>query len=60
MTPPGSNHNTMYYEDIGDGFSGSAYVWYHDPDRAPTGTLTFLAYDENNRLLCSDSVQVTR
>lgn len=59
VTPPGSNHNTMYYENIGDGFSGYAYVWYHDPDRAPTGTLTFQAYDEGGRLLCSDSVQVT-
>ena len=60
VTPPGSNVNTMYFEKIGDGFQGYSYVWYHDPDRAPTGTLTFLAYDDTGRLLCSASVQVTR
>ena len=60
VTPPGSNKNTMYYEDISSGFSGYAYVWYYDPDRAPTGMLIFQAYDESNRLLCSASVQVTR
>jgi len=59
MTVPGGNRGTLYYEDISAGFTGYTSFWFDDPDRAPTGTLTFQAYDETNRLLCTGYVQVT-
>ena len=59
LTVPGGNRGTVYFEDISDGYVGYANFWYYDPDRAPTGTMTFQAYDESSRLLCTASVKVT-
>lgn len=59
VTVPGGNRGTVYYQDIGAGFTGYTSFWFDDPDRAPTGTLTFQAFDEDNRLLCTGYVQVT-
>ena len=59
VTVPGGNRGTVYYESISSGYEGYASFWFDDPDRAPTGMLTFQAYDESNRLRCSASVLVT-
>ena len=59
MTAPGGNRGTLYYEQVSDGYTGYSSFWFHDPDRAPTGTLTFQAYDGSSRLLCTASVKVT-
>ena len=60
LTVPGGNRGTIYHNDVKDGYTGYSSFWFHDPDRAPTGTLTFQAYDESGRLLCTDSVKVTQ
>ena len=60
ITAPGGNRGTVYFENCCDGYTGYANFWFYDPDRAPTGTLTFQAYDESSRLLCTGSVKVTR
>ena len=44
---------------IKSGYVGYSYVWYYNPSAGPTGTLTFRAYDENNKLLLTDSVPIT-
>ena len=59
LTVPGGNRGTVYFEDVSDGYVGYANFWFYDPDRAPTGTMTFQAYDESSRLLCTASVKVT-
>jgi len=60
LTVPGGNRGTVYHNDVSDGYEGYSSFWFNDPDRAPTGTLTFQAYDEAGRLLCSGSVKVTQ
>lgn len=60
LTVPGGNRGTIYHNDVKDGYTGYSSFWFHDPDRAPTGTLTFQAYDEAGKLLCTGSVKVTK
>ena len=60
LTVPGGNRGTVYHNDVKDGYAGYSSFWFHDPDRAPTGTLTFQAYDEAGKLLCTGSVKVTK
>lgn len=60
LTVPGGNRGTIYHNDVKDGYKGYSSFWFHDPDRAPTGTLTFQAYDESGKLLCTGSVKVTK
>lgn len=59
LVVPGGNRGTIYHNSVSDGYVGYSSFWFHDPDRAPTGSLTFYAYDEAGRLLGSGSVKVT-
>lgn len=60
LTVPGGNRGTVYHNEVKDGYAGYSSFWFHDPDRAPTGTLTFQAYDEAGNLLCTGSVKVVK
>ena len=56
---PNGQSGSIPHASVGDGYIGCSYGWYNDPARGATGTLTFKAYDENNKLLCTATVKVT-
>ena len=60
ITLPGGGVVSVPHPNVKAGGTGCSYAWFFDPSRAPTGTLTFRAYDENNKLLLTATVPVTR
>ena len=55
--PTGSS--SIPHPGVKSGYVGYSYAWYYNPNTAPTGTLTFRAYDEDNNLLMTASVPIT-
>ncbi len=60
LTAPTGESGSLYYEDVKDGDELSCNYYYFNPSQAPGGTLTFRAYDPDNRsrVICTDSVLV--
>lgn len=56
---PNGQSGSIPHAGVGDGYIGCSYGWYNNPAGGATGTLTFKAYDEDNKLLCTATVRVT-
>ena len=59
LTLPNGQSGSIPHAGVTSGYIGCSYGWYNEPAYGSTGTLTFRAYDENNKLICTATVRVT-
>lgn len=59
LTLPSGQSGSIPHSNMKSGDIMCSYGWYNNPYYGATGNLIFKAYDENNNLLCTASVQVT-
>lgn len=59
LTLPNGQSGSIPHPGVSSGYIGCSYGWYNEPAYGSVGTLTFKAYDENNKLLLTATVKVT-